>query len=187
MFKSSIRDKRNRDGFFWKCKHYRNPDSIRKRSVFENFYKDFCFIFKNLYKRINNFYIQDALQLERITRQPLSKQRIVIVSIILYEIEAEEQVIGGLDNNRNKRVLIFKRKYYRGDKKDGCWYIGGVKRNSKKAFISRVENKNAHTLRSVIDTHVLLGFRIITNEWRAYNAVCYNNELYMHDTVNHFV
>jgi hypothetical protein len=40
----------------------------------------------------------------------------------------------------------------------GAWYVGGVERGSKKCFMVLVFNRNAETMRIIIEENVYSGF-----------------------------
>ena len=97
-----------------------------------------------------------------------------IRELISNDREKNKIKIGGLAADGTQKIveidesLFFKRKYYKGRVKNGDWYVGGVERNSKKAFISLVANRNADTMVEVIAENVLPGTIIITDNWKAY-------------------
>ena len=83
--------------------------------------------------------------------------------------------------------LFFKRKYNRGRINDGFWVVGGIERETKRAFIQRVESRDASTMRRVINDNIYPNSIVITDEWRAYaSALTHENEM-VHLTVNHSI
>jgi transposase-like protein len=78
--------------------------------------------------------------------------------------------LGGLDEFGIPKVveideiLFFRAKYNRGNHTTGQWYVGGVERGSKKAFIVPVASRNTATLLQVIRDNVLPDTIMITDE-----------------------
>ena len=78
-----------------------------------------------------------------------------------------------------------KRKYHKGRRVDGVWVFGGIERDSKKCFLTTVEDRTADTLVNIIKQHIKPGPTIISDCWRAYSSL--NSEGFTHLTVNHSV
>jgi len=78
-----------------------------------------------------------------------------------------------------------KRKYNRGHYVEGQWVFGGVERGSSRSFMVPVEKRDSATLMQLILEWILPGTTIITDGWKAYNAL---DELdYQHLVVNHSI
>ncbi len=77
-----------------------------------------------------------------------------------------------------------KRKYNRCHRVEGVWIFGGVEQTEeRKVFLSIVEKRDAHTLRSQILKHVRRGSIVVTDFWRGYLGL---EELgFVHLRVNH--
>ena len=76
-----------------------------------------------------------------------------------------------------------KRKYNRGRGVDGHWVFGGIERGTTKSFMIVVADRSAATLIPIIQTYILPGTLIISDEWRAYSSL--SSLGYQHQTVNH--
>jgi transposase-like protein len=66
------------------------------------------------------------------------------------------------------------------------WVFGGICRQTGHCFMFCVPDRSAATLMPIIATHVRPGTIIISDQWRAYNAIA-NNPGFTHYTVNHSV
>lgn len=86
-------------------------------------------------------------------------------------------VIGGIDENGDAIVveidesLFFRRKYNKGQVRNGRWVFGGCERNSTKCFLVEVPDRTAATLQEEIVRHVLPGSHIVSDGWAAYNNI----------------
>lgn len=109
--------------------------------------------------------------------------------MITMDVEANlvEYVIGGegvvVEIDESK---FGKRKYDEGHHVEGVWVVGGVERTpERKCFAVTVEQRNALSLRTVIERYVLSGSIIYTDCWKGYreeDLVAIGME---YDTVNH--
>ncbi|KAG0438608.1 hypothetical protein DMUE_2988 [Dictyocoela muelleri] len=83
-------------------------------------------------------------------------------------------MIGGYNEDVTSKIveidesLFFKRKFNRGRVTNGQWYVGGVEKGTKKAFIIPVLNSISDTMSRIIYENILPVSIIITNQWRAY-------------------
>ena len=83
-------------------------------------------------------------------------------------------------------TLTFKRKYNRGRFKEEIWLVGGICRETKDVFITRVYDRTAKTMKQVISMWVAEGTtRINTDFWRAYNSAVSVIPSAEHCRVNH--
>jgi hypothetical protein len=105
--------------------------------------------------------------------------------LVADSLEEEDIVIGGegivveLDESK-----FGKRKYNRGHHVEGVWVFGGVERTpERKVFLTMVEKRDAHTLRSIILKHVHPGSILVTDFWRGYLGI--EDLGYTHLSVNH--
>ncbi len=91
-----------------------------------------------------------------------------------------EEIIVEIDETK-----LGKRKYNRGHRVEGVWCICGIERTeAKRCFVIPVENRNADTIKTIIENYVEPGSIIYTDCWKAYNEPC--DELgFTHLTVNH--
>lgn len=108
--------------------------------------------------------------------------------LVAMNVNEEKLKIGGpgiiVEIDESK---LSKRKYNRGHHVDGVWVVGGVERTAeRKLFVVEVENRNAETLKEIIEEYVIHGSIIYTDCWRGYNFLN-NNENFTHQTVNHSV
>ena len=83
-----------------------------------------------------------------------------------------EKMIGGNnDDGIRKEVemgesLLNRRKYNRLVLLNNQWYVGVIKRGTKKCKIIPFLNRNALSIARIISEHVLMGSFIITDMWR---------------------
>ena len=70
-----------------------------------------------------------------------------------------------------------KRKYNRGRVTEGQWVVGGICRETKEIFVSLCpDNKrDSTTLLSIIESHVDSASTVITDCWKAYEALDHEN------------
>lgn len=81
-----------------------------------------------------------------------------------------------------------KRKYNVGHHVEGVWVVGGVERTEqRKMFAVAVDNRNALTLRNVIEAYVNPGSIIYTDCWKGYVPESLAAIGMFHDTVNHSI
>lgn len=84
---------------------------------------------------------------------------------------------------------ICTRKYNRGrllhNETQHIWVFGGIDRETKNCFITRVKKRDRQTLVNIIKKFILPGTKIITDGWKAYNKL--EEEGYIHECVNHSV
>jgi transposase-like protein len=83
----------------------------------------------------------------------------------------EDQIIGGpgveVEIDETK---LGKRKYNRGHRVDGVWVVVGIERgHNEKIFLVPVENRNAETIRHIVERHVLPGSIVFTDYWKGYS------------------
>jgi len=66
------------------------------------------------------------------------------------------------------------------------WVFGGICRETRESFIVPIQNRSKETLMPIISANILPGTKIISDRWRAYNAIDMLPG-YTHETVNHSV
>ncbi len=99
--------------------------------------------------------------------------------------------VGGINHDGTSKVVeidesyFFKRTYNRGHATEGQWFVGGIERGTKKAFIVPVAQRNSETIRGIIYDCVLPWTTIITDKWRAYKAALRDSPDFEHKSVNH--
>ena len=121
-----------------------------------------------------------------LSRKTVSAWATLVREAIITYFEENKVKIGGTNVIvEMDESLFFKRKYNRGLIRNGQWYVAGVERGTKKAFIVPVENRNATTMRNIIVDNLHQGSIIVTDEWRAYGAALRNHSEFEHATVNH--
>jgi transposase len=165
--------------------------SIRAGSVFEHsrlcFWKIIKLISKYI-KRESFLEIADGLKIDRKT---VSVHGFLCRDRIIEEVMTNSQRLGGLDEFDIPKVVeidespFFRAKYNRGKHTTGQWYVGGVERGPKKAFLFPLASRNTATLLQVIRHNVLPGTIMITDEWRAYSLAIRQITGIEHRTVNH--
>jgi transposase-like protein len=114
-----------------------------------------------------------------------------IRDLIINDIESSTEKLGGIDTNGQPKIveidesMFFKSKYNRGRHMQGQWYVGGIERGSKQAFLVPVSNRNSDTMLRVISDYVLLDTIIMTDQWKAYETALREMPGITHYTVNH--
>lgn len=107
--------------------------------------------------------------------------------VVQLDLDDEDNMIGGegiiVEVDESK---FGKRKYNRGHRVEGVWVVGGVERTEARGlFAVTVRNRNAQTLKDVIEAHVLPGSIVYTDCWRGYRNEDLAEIGMGHDTVNH--
>jgi transposase-like protein len=187
-----VKRTKNIDGCIWNCSKPCNASkSIRIGSIFENSKLSFRKIIKAMYKYISRIsYLDIAHDLE-INRKTASAYGMLCRDRIIDEVITNSQMLGGRDEFGIPKIveidesLFFRAKYNRGNHTVGQWYVGGIERGSKKAFLVPVASRNTATLLQVIQDHVLPGSIVITDQWRAYDTALRQIAGIEHRTVNH--
>ncbi|KAG0430777.1 hypothetical protein DMUE_5629 [Dictyocoela muelleri] len=147
------------------------------------------YIFLIFYKYIKRNSHQDIAYDLYIDRGTVSEYSGFVRKAICNYVYTNSEKIGGLNADGTRKIveidesLFFKRKYNRGRITVGQWYIGGVERESKKAFVVPVANISAATINHIISEYIEPGCLIITNQWRAYALVLQNNDDHEHRNV----
>lgn len=78
-----------------------------------------------------------------------------------------------------------KRKYNRGHRVEGVWVVGGVEiTNKRRCFLVTVPNRNAETMKTIIQKFIRPGTTIYSDCWRAYDNIPEWGD-FSHETVNH--
>ena len=97
-----------------------------------------------------------------------------------------QQPIGGPGKTVEiDETKIGHRKYNRGRLRDGVWVFGAIDADTNDVALSIVEDRSAATLIPLIQRLVRPGTTIMSDEWRAYDAL--GEHGYQHLTVNHSV
>jgi ISXO2-like transposase domain len=181
------------DGYVWSCKKpCRVSVCLRKDSFFSDTRKDIGLILKILYKYLKGDEFQDIEHELGCHRTTISGYADLAREVICDHIANNSEKLGGFNLDGSRKVveidesMFFKRKYNRGRLNNGQWFVGGIERGSKKVFIVPVLNRNAQTMREIINEFVFPGTIIVTDEWLAYGAAIRElNGDYIHKTVNH--
>jgi transposase-like protein len=189
---SYVKRKSSVDGYVWICKKPCNASkSIRSYSFLNGCRLKIKTIFKVLYKYINGICQGDIAYDLNINRESVFKYGEISRQVICNYVSENNERIGGFDGDGLPKIveidesLFFRRKYNRGRQTSGQWYVGGVERGTKRAFLVPVVNRSALTMTHVILNNVAPGTIIITDEWRAYRRAMREIEGYQHRTVNH--
>ncbi|KAG0439394.1 hypothetical protein DMUE_2457 [Dictyocoela muelleri] len=85
------------------------------------------------------------------------------------------------------KVFFLKNKYNRVRSRGGTWYVAGVERNSKNAFIAPVVYISAETMFQLINKHVRPVTICISDEWRTYASAFNRIDNMHHYSVNHSI
>lgn len=102
--------------------------------------------------------------------------------------EMQGQLIGGENSVVEvDECQIGRRKAHRGRIPREMWIVGGLLRDSnpQQIFMEVVPKRNRRTLQPLLQRHIRLGTRVITDGWGAYSGL--SNLGYRHDVVNHTV
>ncbi|XP_032669691.1 uncharacterized protein LOC116843409 [Odontomachus brunneus] len=102
---------------------------------------------------------------------------------VLWAIKNSEKLGGPGRTVETDDVKIGRRKYNRGRLIKGLWIFEGYERESKKIFITPVQDRTETTLLACIKEWILPGTTIISDCWKSYN--CLDNEGFQHLTMNH--
>lgn len=107
-------------------------------------------------------------------------------SVFVKDAEMNCTRIGGPDKIIEVDESIFGRsKYNRGRFISGQWVFGGIDRETRKTFFIPVKNRDAKTLREVLEEWVLPGTTIISDCWKGYTDL--EQSGFHHLTVNHSI
>ena len=103
------------------------------------------------------------------------------------DFDTEDHMIGGpgivVEIDESK---FGKRKGNVGHRVEGVWVVGGVERTpERRMFAVTVVNRNAATLKGIIESHVQAGSIVYTDCWRGYRDEDLRALGMDHDTVNH--
>ncbi len=162
--------------------------SIYKNTIFENKNVSINVILQIAYFYLSKLPITSLIEFTGCSSRTITEWTLIVREICSESIKKEDQKIGGekiiVEIDETK---LGKRKYHRGHHVDGVWCICGIERTGeKRSFVVPVENRNAQTIKAIIENYVEPGSVIYTDCWRAYNEPC--NELgFEHLTVNHSI
>lgn len=171
------------------CKLQTYP--VTKDSYFSHCRKHFKKFIKVIFKYSKNNNMKDIANDLTINRKTIAEWFRTIIEAIHFEFLHTNTMLGGLNEDGTKKIveidesLFFKRKYQRGRIVNGTWYVGGVERNSNKAFLTPVLNRNSDTLKKIISEYIRENTLIITDEWRAYKSAINQLTSFEHRTINH--
>lgn len=184
----------NSDGFIWNCtKPCTSSKSIRSKTLFEICRLKMKKIMKIIYKYIQRVPFLDIAYDLKIDRKTASLYSMMCRDAIISYITSSSERIGGLDPSGLPKIveidesLFFRAKYNRGNHTPGQWYVGGIERGTKKAFLVPVLNRNTNTILQIIQDNVHPNTIIITDQWRAYEAALRQLSGFEHRTVNHSI
>ncbi|KAG0440498.1 hypothetical protein DMUE_1702 [Dictyocoela muelleri] len=166
-----ITTKKSTYGFIWRCSlGCKKTQSIRYDSFFSECKIEIKKMLRMLYKIVmgtKQVYISFDLS---ISEKSVSKYMQKLRDKCIEDFSNGDNMIGGLDENgipivvEIDKSLFFKNKYNRGRSRGGTWYVAGVERNSKNAFIVPVVDRSAETMFQLINNHVRPGTICITDE-----------------------
>ena len=122
------------------------------------------------------------------SRQCVTEWKSTLLEAVATYIYNNPQPIGGpgiiveLDE-----AMFGKRKYNRGRLREGTWVLGGVCRSTGHCFLIPCpgNRRSAAVLLPLIQSNVLPGTIVHTDQWAAYNGLTFTATGYTHLTVNH--
>ena len=168
------------DGYAWSCKNCRIQRNLRDKSFFEGSHLKLTQLLDIIYLWSVDVRQHIVCSETEVSRPTLVDWQNYIRDICAQYLLDHPTQLGG----PNKTVEIdesyfMRRKYNRGEVRDGQWVLGLIERESKNCVLVPVPDRAAATLLPIIQQHVAPGTRIITDQWAAYN------QLPNHFTVNH--
>lgn len=190
-----VKSAKDIDKYNWKC-ICNKKISIRSSSHFSGSRLKLSTIIKILYK------VADGNEILNISNNLMVNRKVVSGWVRLFREASAEYIIdnnemlGGIDEDGKPitveidESLFFRRKYNRGRIIDGTWYVAGIERGSSKCFIIPTIRRNKVAMKEIIDSHILPGTNIVTDEWKAYKAAIKelnieNGIIFSHDRINH--
>lgn len=171
----------------WRCQRARTIDGVKVPCKFKRTLKSITWMNDSrlsleIIGKLLTFYLllppphQQFIQSEL----HISKSTVVDWSMRIREaelswcLENTSQVIGGPGTIVEVDEAKFgRRKYNRGRAVEGDWVFGGVQRGTKAIFLEVVPDRTQETLMEIIHRRILQGTTIITDGWRAYNAIAH--------------
>ena len=162
--------------------HYFQKSKMEVRQIIFLMY---CYIdnksYESVIREVNFFTNEHILSRNTISHYYSLFREICTLAV---ETQSAKNKIGGegftveIDESKFGR-----RKYNKGRIVTGTWVLGGICVESGELFLQPVEKRDKETLLPIIIDRVHPGTTIITDCWRAYNDLAYNE--FNHLTVNH--
>lgn len=143
----------------------------------------YCFSSKNLTS-------VDIAAFTGLSRRSVGEWRSTLLEAVAAWIYNNPQAIGGPGEIVEIDEAMFgKRKYNRGALREGAWVLGGVCRSTGHCFLIPCpgNRRTAAVLLPLIQSNVLPGSIIHTDQWAAYNQLTFTTTGFTHLTVNHSV
>lgn len=182
------------DGFKWQCtKPCRKSILLRSGTIFEGSRISTRLIIKIIYKYVCGIPYVDISYDLSISRQTAGFWAELVRECMIKDLDLGSRMIGGVSNDGVRKVveidesLFFKRKYNKGRVNNGTWYVGGIERGTREAFMLPVENRNTETMVRILMQHVLPGTTVITDKWAAYKKAMDEMNMYEHKVINHSI
>lgn len=158
-------------------------------TIFENTKLDFqkwllaITLILNAKKGISSRQLARDLEVTKDTawRMQMQIRKAMIEHSPLFEgiVEADETYIGGKNKNRHKDK---KTKGGQGRNTTDKTPVFGILQRGGKVIAKKVPDVKGRTLKSIINAYVAKGTTIMTDEWGAYNGLCFK---FNHNIVNH--
>lgn len=191
----AVRRHNDGDGFKWRCARCFSVSSVRNGSMFaDHSHLSLKTQTYMLYEWANDTAIKDietecsishrtAVRFCRLCRDICEQYRVLNPVVIggLHVVNGHvESKIVEIDE-----TYFSRRKYNRGRYTGGVWVFGGVDRLSGQCFMEIVPRRNRQTLFPIIQQHIAVGSRIISDMWAAYRTLPQLANAYTHDYINH--
>ncbi|XP_065652014.1 uncharacterized protein LOC136079718 [Hydra vulgaris] len=182
------------DDYQWYCKGCKQRRNVREGSLFSQtkliLQKLICYIYgwsRNMLQSDiqHKAFMNDA-------SHTLGDSRNFCRDVCEIYLETNPTMIGGINAVGAPIVVeideskFFYRKYHCGQWRPGHWVYGGIERESCKCYLVKVPNRNAQTLKNLIEKFILPGSHIVSYGWASYAGLDnLQDGIYSHSVVVH--
>jgi len=166
------------DGKRWSCRGCNWRQSIRQGSFFSGSHLTLQEIILLMY-----FWAHDAPQTTMAHETGIERDETIVDwcnfcrDICETWVEENGEEIGGMTDQGEAIVVeidetkYFRRKYHRGQWREGHWVFGGIERGTGRCFLVEVPNRTAATLTLEIEKRILPGSHIVSDDWASYAQI----------------
>lgn len=180
------------DGYMWVCERACGYScTVKEFSKVHKFRLSLKKIFLIIHAFTKGIKLDQIAHDYKIGRNTVARLCEFVKETIIDHLQRTRTKIGGEDEYGMPKIVeidesyFFKAKYNRGRNWLGQWYVGGIERGSRKAFVVPVVNRNIETLLGVLRENIHEHSIIITDQWRAYRRAVQGIENTQHRTINH--